>query len=103
MPHFYNTRAGGYTFVAISVLLSLVLGLLQFFTALPIPLWFTLLPVVQLAARVWLYTLMMNAGHEALRLAEADAMLDDQMFERGMTGTVNSNILNAKTFGDTFE
>lgn len=104
LPYEYadNPRAGTITIVALYIVASLVMLTLKL-TLLPWISWLTVaLPVILLAARTWLYSLIRNATHEALRAADADANLDSivesQMAEKRRLG-LTPGFLDAALIG----
>lgn len=81
LPYEYadNTRAGTMTTVALAILASIALGVMAYFSpilSVTIPWWVALIPGGILLHRSYFYSLYLNATHEALRNAEADARLD---------------------------
>lgn len=80
LPYDYteNSRGGSVTYIAASVVLSLILfGVHYFFYDLP--LWVITAPIALLFGRAVMFLIIRNAVHEALRDAHSDAKLDEHV------------------------
>lgn len=101
LPYDYNenTRSGGLVFRVALVVATIALAVLFYFSI--VPMWAIFAPFTIFAIRVFLYTLIRNAVHEATRMADVDSHLDgivmDQIAEQkrvGLTpGFLNSKLL----------
>ncbi len=79
-PYWTNMRWGGYVARGLTVLLSVILAAVVFFLHLaPINYAWATAPVGLLAIRVFFYTLIRNATHEATRMADLDSRLDNKV------------------------
>lgn len=78
LPYAYaaNSRAASYPGVIMHGVATAVLFGLDHFGYLTVAGWLIALPMILLFARSYLYTLLVNAFHTALRQAEADSYLD---------------------------
>lgn len=92
--YYPNTGAGGLVYM-IATAVSAIISLTLYFTGwVAMPLWVALLPIIQIVLRSWLYTLIHNAMHSALRFADNDCRLDEIV----TSGSVEPSILTADAF-----
>lgn len=89
-PYSINTQSGGSVMRATVIVFTVALGVLAYLAY--VPAWSVAVPAVLLGLRVFLYSLIRNATHEAFRMADADAHLD---------GIVEDQIARAKSVGLT--
>jgi hypothetical protein len=108
--YFHNTRAGGVVYILCSLILTMALISLNLFGVTTLPFWLVYAPVIQLLARIWLYGLLVNATHEALRMADNDSIIDDMLAEQqgpeqvqmGSTLTGADRVLDPQNFVSRF-
>lgn len=103
LPYEYidNPRAGSVTFAVIAVIASIGLGLLSYFDPIDlftIPLWVAALPAGFVFLRGFLFSVILNATHEAMRGAEQDKRLDKFIYDREIKEQQNRTILNSQVF-----
>lgn len=95
-PYWTNMRWGGYVARGATVLLSVILASVVFFTHQPTAYYaWALAPVVLLAIRVFFYTLIRNATHEATRMANLDDRIEAAIAEEKRVG-LTPGFLHAK-------
>lgn len=103
LPYQYasNPRAGTATSFFIWFGASIVMAGLTLFGVTTIPWAIVALPAAIMSLRIWLYSMLRNAVHEALRLADADYELDgivetqiEEQNKRGLTpGFLNEKLI----------
>jgi hypothetical protein len=77
-----NTRAFTFKEAGLVVALTVVLIVAKLLGWLAISWTLTAIPLLFVGAMMYLYSFLRNAIHEAIRLADADAYLDDQNIAR---------------------
>lgn len=97
-----NTRAltiqtGGAAFFA-----SVVMLIANYYNPGFINPWIAFLPLILIAVRIFLYGLLVNAFHEALRLAEADSEIDniETAVRMAEANEDDPSVLGAATFAN---
>lgn len=103
LPYDYidNPRAGSVTGVVIALVASIGLGLMAYFDPIElftIPWWVAIIPIGLVAIRGFLFSIILNATHEALRGAEQDKRLDKIIYDRAIAEQNAQPLLNAQTF-----
>lgn len=79
LPYEYsnNNQSFGMVAAIACTLATAALVATSYFHLYPIPSWTIFVPLGLLAIRVFFYTLIRNAVHEATRMADTDSRLDD--------------------------
>lgn len=97
-----NTRAATIQTGAACVFATVVMLIANYYNPGFIHPVIAFLPAAALLVRLFLYGLLVNAFHEALRLAEADSEIDNIESMVRMEGgeDIDPSILNASNFGN---
>lgn len=79
LPYSSHRGAGPRWLVPLAIATSVGLALISFLSLLVIPTFVTVLPVLLIAAHLWLFFLVRNATHIAIRTGQHDLRLDMQV------------------------